>query len=107
LHVASNFILQNTLETMPSLQQWTSPTPPVYSERPPSDPLPADVVSKIHAELDCQICYLLLHDPVTTPCGHTFCRSCLLRTYDHAIHPVCLTCRSSIPLPTRQNTATN
>lgn len=25
-------------------------------------------------ELDCQVCYNLMLDPVTTPCGHTYCR---------------------------------
>ena len=105
-HVTSNFILQNSLETMPSLQQCASASLPVYSE-PTSETLLTDVVSKIHTELDCQICYLLLHDPVTTPCGHTFCRPCLLRTSDHTTRPHCPTCRSAILLPTRQNTPTN
>jgi len=41
-------------------------------------------------EADCQICYALFYDPVTTPCGHTFCRSCLQRVLDHAKHcPIC------------------
>ncbi|KAK9721089.1 hypothetical protein K7432_003694 [Basidiobolus ranarum] len=34
-------------------------------------------------EFECQICYQIFHDPVTTECGHTFCYSCLLRTCDH------------------------
>ena len=42
------------------------------------------------AEMDCQVCYALFYDPVTTPCGHTFCRCCLQRVMDHArICPVC------------------
>jgi hypothetical protein len=28
-------------------------------------------------ELDCGICYGRLRVPITTPCGHTFCRACL------------------------------
>lgn len=79
----------------------------MYSERSTLEPTPTDVTSKIHSELDCQICYLLLHDPITTPCGHTFCRPCLLRTSDHAQHPVCPTCRAPVLLPTPQNTPTN
>jgi hypothetical protein len=101
--VSSNFILQKSLDSMPFLQS----CPPIYSAKPVSAPSPAEIASEIHAELDCQICYLLLHDPITTPCGHTFCRPCLLRTSDHATHPVCPTCRSPILLPTPQNTPTN
>lgn len=32
--------------------------------------------------LDCPICYRLLLEPTTTPCGHTFCRDCLARVLD-------------------------
>lgn len=32
----------------------------------------------------------LLFEPVTTPCGHTFCLKCLERCLDHAPHcPLC------------------
>lgn len=33
-------------------------------------------------DMDCLICLKLLYDPVTTPCGHTFCRPCFQRTLD-------------------------
>ncbi|KAK3374882.1 ATP-dependent protease La domain-containing protein [Podospora didyma] len=50
----------------------------------------AQVQEAVRTELDCQICYALFCDPVTTPCGHTFCRSCLQRVLDHARDcPVC------------------
>lgn len=49
-----------------------------------------------HKELDCQVCYNLMLDPVTTPCGHTFCRKCLARTLDHA--RLCAICRRVLPL---------
>ena len=50
----------------------------------------------------------LLYDPVTTPCGHTFCRPCLLRTSDYAAqHLVCPICRSPVSVPTERNTPTN
>lgn len=101
-NIATNFILQKSLDSVPSLQ-----SPPVYSEQPLSDPPPAEIVSRINKELDCDICYLLLHDPLTTPCGHTFCRQCLLRSSDHATNPTCPTCRSPVLLPTSQNTPTN
>ncbi|KAI9167503.1 LON peptidase N-terminal domain and RING finger protein [Paramyrothecium foliicola] len=41
-------------------------------------------------EMDCQVCYALFYDPLTTGCGHTFCRSCLHRILDHSAYcPVC------------------
>ncbi|EKD17874.1 uncharacterized protein L3040_004412 [Drepanopeziza brunnea f. sp. 'multigermtubi'] len=44
----------------------------------------------IRAELDCQVCYNLFLEPYTTPCGHTFCRSCLYRVLDHSrLCPIC------------------
>ncbi|KAH6984862.1 PUA-like domain-containing protein [Ilyonectria sp. MPI-CAGE-AT-0026] len=42
------------------------------------------------AEMDCQVCYALFCDPLTTACGHTFCRSCLHRVLDHSSYcPIC------------------
>ena len=41
-------------------------------------------------ELDCQVCYNILLDPLTTSCGHTFCRKCLHRVLDHSnLCPIC------------------
>lgn len=36
------------------------------------------------AEADCSLCMRLLLEPITTPCGHTFCRGCLCRALDYA-----------------------
>ncbi|KAH0913004.1 hypothetical protein HID58_036325 [Brassica napus] len=33
-------------------------------------------------DFDCTVCLKLLYDPATTPCGHTFCRSCLFQSMD-------------------------
>ncbi|KAI1640245.1 ATP-dependent protease La domain-containing protein [Biscogniauxia mediterranea] len=44
----------------------------------------------VRAEMDCQVCYALFLDPMTTTCGHTFCRSCLQRILDHShLCPIC------------------
>lgn len=41
-------------------------------------------------ELDCQVCYGLILDPLTTNCGHTFCRACVARILDHSnLCPIC------------------
>ena len=49
------------------------------------------------SEMDCQVCYALIYDPVTTPCGHTFCRHCVARILDHS--PLCPMCRRPLRLP--------
>lgn len=54
----------------------------------------AKALSKVQqvmrTEMDCQICYSLFHDPLTTGCGHTFCRPCLHRILDHSRYcPIC------------------
>ncbi|EFJ49164.1 hypothetical protein VOLCADRAFT_104368 [Volvox carteri f. nagariensis] len=41
---------------------------------------------------DCSLCAGLLYEPVTTPCGHTFCRECFARAIDH--RPRCPYCRT-------------
>lgn len=38
---------------------------------------------------------MLLYDPVTTPCQHTFCAKCLHRSLDHS--SVCPLCRAALP----------
>ena len=48
-------------------------------------------------EVDCHVCYSLMLDPTTTPCGHTFCRKCLARILDHS--QLCPVCRRTLFLP--------
>ena len=50
-----------------------------------------------HRELECRVCYNIMFDPVTTPCGHTFCRKCLARVLDHSVD--CPMCRQALPIP--------
>ncbi|RUS79220.1 hypothetical protein EGW08_013005 [Elysia chlorotica] len=41
-------------------------------------------------DLECGLCYRLYFEPVTTPCGHMFCRKCLDRSLDHTVTcPIC------------------
>ena len=51
----------------------------------------------IKSEMDCQVCYGLLLDPLTTTCGHTFCRKCVARVLDHST--LCPICRRHLPMP--------
>lgn len=53
--------------------------------------------NKLRAELDCQVCYGLILDPLTLPCGHTFCRSCVARILDHS--DLCPICRRKSGMP--------
>ncbi|KAF8607611.1 hypothetical protein BDV93DRAFT_519641 [Ceratobasidium sp. AG-I] len=46
-------------------------------------------------ELTCEICFMLLHQPITTPCQHTFCSVCLERSLDHSAK--CPLCRLDLP----------
>lgn len=50
----------------------------------------------VQAELECQVCYQVMLDPLTTTCGHTFCRKCFARAMDHANY--CPMCRRRLPL---------
>uniref|UniRef100_A0A8C7Z4Y9 Si:ch1073-440b2.1 n=1 Tax=Oryzias sinensis TaxID=183150 RepID=A0A8C7Z4Y9_9TELE len=41
-------------------------------------------------DMECSLCMRLFYEPVTTPCGHTFCLKCLERCLDHNSNcPLC------------------
>ncbi|KAF4553719.1 ATP-dependent protease La (LON) substrate-binding domain-containing protein [Elsinoe fawcettii] len=61
------------------------------------DAVLAHLMDTCHRELDCQVCYNLMLDPVTTSCGHTLCRKCLVRSLDHSLH--CPVCRRMVLIP--------
>jgi hypothetical protein len=46
--------------------------------------------------LDCSICLLPLSDPITTQCGHTFCKECLIRTMTDLKTRSCPFCRHEL-----------
>ena len=53
----------------------------------------------VKTEVECQVCYGLMLDPLTTACGHTFCRKCVTRVLDHSNS--CPICRRLLPPPPR------
>ncbi|XP_030001326.1 LON peptidase N-terminal domain and RING finger protein 3 isoform X2 [Sphaeramia orbicularis] len=46
------------------------------------------------ADVECSLCMRLFYEPVTTPCGHTFCLQCLERCLDH--NPKCPLCKEEL-----------
>ncbi|XP_066574383.1 LON peptidase N-terminal domain and RING finger protein 1 isoform X2 [Amia ocellicauda] len=58
------------------------------------------------SDFECSLCLRLFYEPVTTPCGHTFCKSCLERCLDHT--PRCPLCKESLKeyLASRKYTTT-
>ncbi|TNN87825.1 V(D)J recombination activating protein 1 [Liparis tanakae] len=55
-----------------------------------SENLPVDFIFSF----TCLVCDHLLSDPVQSPCGHLFCRSCILK-YNNALGPHCPACNLS------------
>ncbi|XP_062855931.1 LON peptidase N-terminal domain and RING finger protein 1 [Trichomycterus rosablanca] len=42
------------------------------------------------SDFECPLCIRVFHEPVTTPCGHTFCKTCIERSLDHNLRcPLC------------------
>ncbi|XP_075857150.1 LON peptidase N-terminal domain and RING finger protein 2 isoform X2 [Microcebus murinus] len=75
----------NTPGKIPKKDADCSPQKAMDSELGEGQGLSIDV-----ADFECALCMRLLFEPVTTPCGHTFCLKCLERCLDHAPHcPLC------------------
>ncbi|KAI0092656.1 PUA-like domain-containing protein [Irpex rosettiformis] len=84
--------------SVPPSPHRNSPRPQAArSLRPTSDrhALSALFEKELLSELTCEICFALLWQPVTTPCQHTFCSKCLLRSMDHS--SACPLCRQELP----------
>jgi len=60
-----------------------------------------ELKDSVRSEVDCKVCYAIFLDPVTTACGHTYCRGCLHRILDHS--NLCPTCRRPISLQAQVN----
>lgn len=56
-------------------------------------------------DLECKVCYNILYEPVTTTCGHTFCRTCLQRGLDYRSECPC--CRRALNCGVERNTKVN
>ncbi|KAG9346982.1 hypothetical protein JZ751_005909, partial [Albula glossodonta] len=58
----------------------------------PCREVPVELVEA--SDFECPLCMRLFYEPVTTPCGHTFCKSCLERCLDHMTQ--CPLCKDSL-----------
>ncbi|KAM0751155.1 hypothetical protein T439DRAFT_288389 [Meredithblackwellia eburnea MCA 4105] len=67
----------------------SAPSPPIIHT------INSNFISELQLELECQVCVQLLYDPITSPCGHTFCQKCLARSLDHS--DKCPLCRADFP----------
>ncbi|KAF5900036.1 E3 ubiquitin-protein ligase TRIM39-like, partial [Clarias magur] len=47
-------------------------------------------------QLLCSICLDVFTDPVTTPCGHNFCKSCLTQCWETSQHSHCPLCKEKL-----------
>uniref|UniRef100_A0A8D1I9C7 E3 ubiquitin-protein ligase RNF135 n=1 Tax=Sus scrofa TaxID=9823 RepID=A0A8D1I9C7_PIG len=67
---------------------------------------PAIPVWLAEDDLGCIICHELLAWPTTLPCGHSFCRDCLVGLWEAGRRRSCPTCREggAQPLQLRKNT---
>ncbi|CAN4088424.1 unnamed protein product [Withania somnifera] len=50
-------------------------------------------------DFDCTLCLKLLYEPITTPCGHSYCRSCLFQSMDR--YNRCPLCRTVLYISPR------
>ncbi|XP_019379393.1 PREDICTED: LON peptidase N-terminal domain and RING finger protein 2, partial [Gavialis gangeticus] len=68
------------------------PVLPESSIATASSGVPAILVEA--SDFECSLCMRLFYEPVTTPCGHTFCLKCLERCLDH--NPYCPLCKEKL-----------
>ncbi|KAJ1555458.1 hypothetical protein HK405_001639 [Cladochytrium tenue] len=55
-------------------------------------------LSLVAGDLECNLCLGPLRDPVTSPCGHAWCRGCALLALDHdRAARRCPLCRTAVP----------
>ncbi|KAI7798123.1 LON peptidase N-terminal domain and ring finger 1, like [Triplophysa rosa] len=65
---------------------------PVVTEETSHRVLPQELLDP--NDFECSLCMRLFYQPVTTPCGHTFCKTCLERCLDH--NQQCPLCKESL-----------
>ncbi|KAL1249317.1 hypothetical protein QQF64_020322, partial [Cirrhinus molitorella] len=72
--------------------------PAIQSQRRALDCFPSVMSSSsgpLNDELQCSICLDVFTDPVTTPCGHNFCRTCLNKHWTNTQTCFCPFCKET------------
>lgn len=57
------------------------------------------------ADFECSLCFRLLCKPVSTPCGHTYCKQCLFSGLKFRLN--CPLCRTKLESPSRYKYSIN
>ncbi len=52
-------------------------------------------ISSLTEEIQCSICLDVFTDPVTTPCGHNFCKTCLNKCWNNSQTCSCPYCKET------------
>ncbi|XP_076849602.1 E3 ubiquitin-protein ligase TRIM39-like isoform X1 [Brachyhypopomus gauderio] len=75
------------MEESSSLQgrRWNMDEPPEFTRDSSS--------LQSEEQFTCSICLDVFTDPVTTPCGHNFCRTCLTQYWDNSPNCICPLCK--------------
>ncbi|XP_052465135.1 E3 ubiquitin-protein ligase TRIM39-like isoform X2 [Carassius gibelio] len=58
-------------------------------------PLMLSSMSSLSEEIHCSVCLDVFTDPVTTPCGHNFCKFCLNKCWDNSQTCSCPYCKET------------
>eukprot|EP01114_Cavostelium_apophysatum_P018162 TRINITY_DN555_c0_g1_i1.p1 TRINITY_DN555_c0_g1~~TRINITY_DN555_c0_g1_i1.p1 ORF type:complete len:199 (-),score=34.17 TRINITY_DN555_c0_g1_i1:116-712(-) len=95
-----NIPTENRVEPPLSSSLGTSPANSVMKP-----PLPTQTQNIDNSELECSLCFRLFCKPVSTPCGHTYCKSCLLASLKFSQN--CPLCRSKLEPSTKHKYSVN
>lgn len=90
LEVQRNLLLKRKRQSSETADEEEEELKRLRTEAPSSD----DVPTMDPADVECSLCMRLFLEPVTTPCGHTFCLQCLERCLDH--NPKCPLCKEEL-----------
>nr|AAI22161.1 Zgc:153151 [Danio rerio] len=65
----------------------------IFMDSTKEDPLHTD--GPLSEELQCSVCLDVFNNPVTTPCGHNYCKTCLEKCWDYSHVCICPYCKET------------